>query len=462
MRNGKIEDIDDESMRAPEGGDSPWLGHDFNGGHLGACRVISIKPDQKWPSVGVQFQRRGRGEIYRVVSVGSKGADWRSSPQIEVERILQEQKQSRHTDQQQSWTQTPTPTRFKLVPFRDLVPGDEPAYLVDGLIPRVGLAVVWGPPKCGKSFWVFDLALHVALGWQYRGRRIETGHVIYCAFEGASGFKNRAEAFRRRHLVGKADPHTFHLMPARTDLVADHVALIASLRNELGDNVPAAVVLDTLNRSLAGSESKDEDMGAYVKAADAIREAFDCVVIVVHHCGIEASRPRGHTSLTGAVDAQLAVKRDAAKTIFVEVEWMKDGEEGAVLVSKLDNVTVGANRHGQDITSCVVVPVEGANIQTTQTRVPEPAKLAMRMLVETLADFGTFPPASNHIPPDTRTCTVEQWRQRCYATSIAESDKPDSKRKAFVRASKTLQAIGFIGVWNDQVWLAGHAGQGRT
>ena len=76
-------------------------------------------------------------------------------------------------------------------------------------------------------------------------------------------------------------------------------------------------MLDTLNRSLAGSESDDKDMAAYIKAADAIREAFGCVVVVVHHCGVQETRPRGHTSLTGAVDAQLAVKRDAAGSVVV-------------------------------------------------------------------------------------------------------------------------------------------------
>ena len=29
---------------------------------------------------------------------------------------------------------------------------------------------------------------------------------------------------------------------------------------------PAAVIIDTLNRSLAGSESSDEDMAAYIKS----------------------------------------------------------------------------------------------------------------------------------------------------------------------------------------------------
>ena len=109
------------------------------------------------------------------------------------------------------------------------------------------------------------------------------------------------------------------------DLVKEHTDLIAAIRAALTEP-PVVVVLDTLNRSLVGSESSDTDMSNYVRAADAIRDAFTCAVIIVHHCGINDSRPRGHTSLTGAADAQLAVKRDLNGTICVTVEFMKDGE----------------------------------------------------------------------------------------------------------------------------------------
>ena len=119
-----------------------------------------------------------------------------------------------------------------------------------------------------------------------------------------------------------------------------------------------AVVLDTLNRSLNGSESSDEDMSAYVRATDAIRETFDCSVLVIHHCGINDSRPRGHTSLTGAADAQLSVKRDYTGNILVTVEFMKDGEAGDTIVSKLESVEVGIDEEGEAITSCIVVEAE--------------------------------------------------------------------------------------------------------
>jgi hypothetical protein len=90
-------------------------------------------------------------------------------------------------------------------------------------------------------------------------------------------------------------------------------------------------------------------MTAYLGAADAIREAFNCAVIIVHHCGVDGSRPRGHTSLTGTVDAQLAVKRDAAGNIVVTVECMKDGPEGEVVASRLDRVELGIDEDGDPI-----------------------------------------------------------------------------------------------------------------
>ena len=110
-------------------------------------------------------------------------------------------------------------------------------------------------------------------------------------------------------------------------------------------------------------------MSAYVKAADAIREAFDCAVVIVHHCGIDGTRPRGHTSLTGAADAQLSVKRDALKNIIVSVEWMKDGDsEGDMIASRLEQVEVGVDEDGEPITSCIVISVEPEPADVTAKR----------------------------------------------------------------------------------------------
>jgi hypothetical protein len=259
--------------------------------------------------------------------------------------------------------QPPARNGIRLVPFEQIRLSTARRDLVKGLIPRVGMTVIWGPPKCGKSFWAFDLMMHVALDWRYRGRRVNQGAVVYCAFEGQTGIEQRVEAFRLKNLHGHDAAVPFYLEPVTLDLVRDHGALITAIRQSLGDVMPVAVTLDTLNRSLAGSESSDQDMSAYVRAADAIREAFQCAVIIVHHCGHDGVRPRGHSSLAGALDAQLAVKRDAANNIFVEVEQMKDGAQGDIIASRLEVVTVGTDEDGEAITSCIVVELDEAAAQ---------------------------------------------------------------------------------------------------
>jgi len=66
---------------------------------------------------------------------------------------------------------------------------------------------------------MFDAAMHVALGWKYRGRHVQRGPVVYCAFEGQQGAKKRCAAFRKRFLADNADPIPFYLQPLRLNLI---------------------------------------------------------------------------------------------------------------------------------------------------------------------------------------------------------------------------------------------------
>jgi hypothetical protein len=212
----------------------------------------------------------------------------------------------------------------------------------------------------------------------------------------------------------------------------------------------AAIVIDTLNRSLHGSESKDEDMGAYVQAADRLREEFGCAVIIIHHCGINGERPRGHTSLTGVVDAQFAVQKDTDGTILVSLELMKDGREGATMRCKLDPVDVGLDVHGRPITSCVVEHL-GDTVPRTERK--KPPKLtgvqarALTLLHDAIMTSGEVPPASNHIPERTRCVREELWRDYCYQGGISTGEER-AKRQAFQRAVEALLGRARVGSWD--------------
>jgi len=339
---------------------------------------------------------------------------------------------------------------LKFTRFPEILLSTASRYLVKGIIPNVGLVVVWGAPKCGKSFFVFDMVAHIAAGWEYRGQRVKQSPVVYFALEGQEGFVARVEAFRQAH--GASDI-PFYLSADRIVLPKDGAAIIRSIMEQFPDVHPGVVVLDTLNRSIAGSENDAADMGHYVRAADMIRAAFNCVVIVIHHCGIEGSRPRGHTSLTGAADAQIAVKRDGADKVVATVEFMKDGPQGAEIVSSLEQITVGTDDDGDNITSCVIRPAGTANIKV-KAKVIGQAGLALRVLSEAITEGGEIPPANSHIPPNTRTIREEAWRANFYARTSTDENTNGARQKAFVRASNKLQERNLIGKWADHVWLA--------
>jgi hypothetical protein len=344
---------------------------------------------------------------------------------------------------------------FAVLAFEEISLDTNPAYLVREIIPRTGLIVIWGPPKCGKSFWTFDLLMHVALGWKYRGKRVKQGTVVYCAAEGGHGFKTRIEAFRQHHLAELAEPVPFYLVPTQLALVKDHLALIAAVRAKLGPGTPVAVVIDTLNRSIAGSESDDRDMTAYLDAASAVQEEFGCAVIIVHHCGHEGTRPRGHSSITGAVDTQIAVKRGETSDIIVLVEEMKDGAEGAQIASRLEAVEVGIDEDGEPITSCVIVPVENAEPSTKKgPNLTKGARIALAALHEALGECGEVPPASNHIPQNAKCVTLDQWRDYAFRRGVSGSDEPRARRAAFQRAHETLAAARQVGIWEPYAWAA--------
>jgi len=194
------------------------------------------------------------------------------------------------------------------------------------------------------------------LGWEYRNLHVKQADVVYLAVEGQGGFGNRAKAFRQEKLREGDTVERFHTIDIPFELVKDHVELIANIRAQSVS--PGVVVIDTVNQSFTGSESSDADMTAYIRAAKAVRKAFGCVVILVHHCGINETRPRGHTSLHGADDVLISVKRDDSDNIICTVDDARDMESGKVIANKLKVVTVGTDEDGDPITSCVVEPTE--------------------------------------------------------------------------------------------------------
>lgn len=223
-------------------------------------------------------------------------------------------------------------------------------YLVKGLIAPAEMSVLYGEPGSGKSFLASWLAYNLSIGRSVFDRRVRRTAVVYVALEGQVGFERRLHALRSA--CGPSDKFFWTVQSA--DLyggLGDVEGLVdAVLKAEAG-----LLVVDTLARAMgAGSENEGRDMGLLIEALDFIKRETGAHVLVVHHSGKDSTRGmRGHSSLLGAVDVALEVKRDG-DVRSVRVVKSKDGRDGDEHGFALDVVDLGMDADGDPVTTCMV------------------------------------------------------------------------------------------------------------
>jgi hypothetical protein len=230
-------------------------------------------------------------------------------------------------------------------------------------------------------------------------------------------------------------------MPGQVDLIADAAAVVRDFREQQGDTIPSVVVLDTLNRSLSGSESNDKDMTLYVKAAEEVRKAFGCVCVIVHHCGYDDTHARGHTSLPAAVDAELSVLRAASSPLLeVTVKQMRDGPEGMVVRSRAQMVSLDPDQNGKPRTSIVIVPEDTAEASLAGTGSKGRPDAAGPVLIEALRAAietkGEYFVREGKVPLQAVDQTVvrENFSRRYIDGEEDEKKSAHAVRQAFRRA----------------------------
>jgi len=148
------------------------------------------------------------------------------------------------------------------------------------------------------------------------------------------------------------------------------------------------------------------------------------------------------------------VRRDAGNNIVAELEFAKDGPSDATIVSRLEPIEIGTDDDGDPQTSCIVMPVEGAMIETRgrPRKMPNGAKIALRALQDALVTGGEPAPTSNHIPDNVRVVSMELWREYAYKRGISGGEDR-AKQTAFKRASEYLLSNSCVATWDDHVWL---------
>lgn len=332
--------------------------------------------------------------------------------------------------------------------------------IVKGLLTSGGLSVVYGAPKAGKTFLAVDLALRVAAGMPWHGRRVTPGSVLYLALEGGTGIERRICAWHRHHEIAADIPfawasQSIDLRTARGDMEA---ILGAARGLDVETGVPIRlVVIDTLARALAGGSDCDpEHMGAVIKAADEIRAATGAHVMIIHHTGKDAERgARGWSGLTGALDTQIEVTK-GENGHRARVTDQRDMEEGGVFAFALEVVELGQDEDGDPVTTCVAEEVQAGAELKPKGNGADQLTGQMRLAYSKLIEVGAAPDCPRTawragMPDGVHPIPVEAWRQSFYA-SLADAE-PAAKRQAFNRAVTDLQNRHLIGKNDDLVWI---------
>ena len=343
----------------------------------------------------------------------------------------------------------PTDGPLPLVYFNQIEPSLDVRDFVQGVLMEQSLAVIYGESNSGKTFLATSLALAIASGLDWFGRRVEQGGVLYLALEGGQGFRNRIFAWRERHDALETPVH-FAAVPAQVNLLdpdADVQRVIeaaAAAKAHMGMPLKL-IVVDTLARAMAGgNENAPEDMGALVMNADTIREATGATLLYIHHTGKDAAKgARGHSSLRAAIDTEIEVDAGDETTRVASIVKQRDMGKGQAISFTLDVIEIGTNRHGEKVTTCIAVPSEREGVKKAQKRMmPAAAQIAYDALKDALAESAR---QGHHDTP------IEAWRVRFYDRH--PEDKQDTKRKAFVRACEYLQGRNFVAVLDSRAWI---------
>jgi hypothetical protein len=282
------------------------------------------------------------------------------------------------------------------------------------------------------------------------------GGALIVAAERAALVHRRLAAFREHHGLEDASI-PLAVLSGSFDLVggkfsAAGIIECAKRLVDESESKVALIVIDTLNRSMAGGdENSAKDMGALVASLSAIQEATGAHILVTHHTPHTESRLRGHGALLGACDTTIKIEKGDLRTATVEKQ--NDGPEGERVGFNLQTVELGRDPETGDVTEApVVVPIDGELPSAHSARRMSPRdKRAKDALAEILASKGKAKPAGIDAPVS-RVIALDEWKQELLAQGVIEADDANP-RATFQRIKNQLAARQIIGERNAHVWL---------
>ncbi len=155
--------------------------------------------------------------------------------------------------------------------------------LVEGILSISSKMIIAGPSKAGKSFLLIELAIAIAEGGLWVGRRCRQGRVLYVNLE-----LHKDSCTRRFSAVYKAlfptGRHVSFIDRWNLRGCAEPMDTLApKLIRRAKDRGYALIIVDPIYKVLTGDENNARDMAEFMRYFDRIAYECGCAVAFCHH-----------------------------------------------------------------------------------------------------------------------------------------------------------------------------------
>ena len=322
-----------------------------------------------------------------------------------------------------AFTSAQPPDSWRLLDDVELMTQPDPEYLIEGIIPRKAVGVIYGPSGCGKTTIVAGLATSLATGRDWFGHCVRhPGASVYVGAEDPGGFKVRLRAAKQAARLSLDRPIGCYTFPEAIDLrdVTAVARFSAFLERafESGDLPREVLFIDTYAASVPGAnENSAEDTTVAMDHAHKWRAQLGVTVILIHHTNASGTRERGHSSMRGAADFMIALS-PVDDIVHIECSKQRNGANFPTFDVKLTPAPDGG---------CVFRLASDVLPGTTLTE-------AQAKVFAALKDIFSANGA-----------TKGEWQRTC----------PDVPERTFHRAAKVLEERAYVKAFGSHYRVIG-------
>lgn len=243
-----------------------------------------------------------------------------------------------------------------------------PEWLVRGLLLKNSLAAVFGPKGQGKTHYTLALALELARGGEWNGRKLVAAPVLYLVGEGSPSFVERLESWQEFHQ--ERLPETFysaHLEPVPQLMEPSEMKALSELVKRRFGTVATngLVVLDTFQTATVGlDEISGRDVTLAIEELQGLRRATSSTVLVVHHAGKDLGKgQRGHSALGASMETELEItKQSGSSVVKAKLVKMRAAADGTEREYKLNYVVLEPTLEDKAEALALGVPAEKRSV----------------------------------------------------------------------------------------------------